>query len=278
MQLQFLSGEERKQFVGNFVWPKLTYNAYSQADTSAVIELLLDESVVDYHQLLTDQKYFWTKVNEATEVIQSKKPSANTDTMWQIHRPWTQVEGIPANQMTHTDKLRIKVMQWNILAQSLVTQDSFPRVPPEYLTWEHRLPLIIEHIRFVDADIVGLCEVDPEAQMYQQQLLSELSKLGYKYVVKEKSNFLSGSALLWKENRVSLVDYGTLPFADSPQFLLYGKFEIDGKHIIFCQTHLKAGGGFKDLRVKQTEAILNFFTEHYADLPVLVAGDFNDSP
>ena len=87
------------------------------------------------------------------------KNSTDGSDMWQIHRPWTQVSEMVDE--TKTDELSIKVMQWNILAQSLVTQDSFPRVPPEYLTWEHRLPLIIEHIRFVDADIVGLCEVDP---------------------------------------------------------------------------------------------------------------------
>ena len=89
---------------------------------------------------------------------------------------------------------------------------------------------------------------------------------------------MSGSALVWKESRVTLEDFGALPFQDSPQFLLYGKFLVDGKQIIFSQTHLKAGRGFNELRVKQTEAILNFFTENYSDLPVLVAGDFNDSP
>lgn len=52
--------------------------------------MLLDESVVDYHQLLTDHKYFWAKVNEATEVFKSKNSAGGSD-LWQIHRPWTQV-------------------------------------------------------------------------------------------------------------------------------------------------------------------------------------------
>ena len=33
----------------------------------------------------------------------------------------------------------MRVLHWNVLAQQL--SDAFPKVAPEYLTWEHRKPL-----------------------------------------------------------------------------------------------------------------------------------------
>ena len=98
----------------------------------------------------------------------------------------------------HSD-LKIKLMQWNILAQAMCDKQAFPRVAAKYLLWRHRLPLIVEHIRHVNADLIGLCEVDVMANGTQQQeLLDELRKLGYKSTVHEKKGGKSGSALLWK--------------------------------------------------------------------------------
>ena len=83
-----------------------------------------------------------------------------------INRPFTSVD---LTQVSHPDfrvlddqsaGTTVRLMQWNILAQALTSQESFPRVPAKYLTWEYRLPLIIDHIRSVDADLIGLCEVD----------------------------------------------------------------------------------------------------------------------
>ena len=49
-------------------------------------------------------------------------------------------------------------MHWNILADKL--SDAFPKVPKMYLKWEYRFRLIIQHIKEVDPDCVGLSELD----------------------------------------------------------------------------------------------------------------------
>lgn len=73
--------------------------------------------------------------------------------------------------------MTVKMMHWNILAQVLTDEKSFPHVPHQYLQYNHRFNLWLEHIEKVDADVVGLSEVDLEP--YQTQLSSALAKLGY---------------------------------------------------------------------------------------------------
>ena len=50
------------------------------------------------------------------------------------------------------------MMQWNVLADYLA--HDFPKVPDQYLSWNHRFPMIIEHIKNVNPDVVGLSETD----------------------------------------------------------------------------------------------------------------------
>ena len=51
------------------------------------------------------------------------------------------------------------------------------------------------------------------------------------------------------------------------------------KHqFIFAETHLKAKQEFEKERIRQTLKIVQFFTEKFSDLPVIVGGDFNSEP
>ena len=52
----------------------------------------------------------------------------------------------------------LKVLHWNILANKLA--DAFDKVPRDYLKWSYRFNLIKQHLLSVDADVVGLSEVD----------------------------------------------------------------------------------------------------------------------
>jgi mRNA deadenylase 3'-5' endonuclease subunit Ccr4 len=50
-------------------------------------------------------------------------------------------------------------MQWNVLADTLATPDSFPFVDPRLLLWERRYQMIVKVFEQYGQDIIGL-EVD----------------------------------------------------------------------------------------------------------------------
>jgi len=70
--LDTLKGEERENFVGNNIYGPI-FAAYGQAEAPTITGMILDESAVDYKQLLTDQGYFTNKVQEARAIFQKSK-------------------------------------------------------------------------------------------------------------------------------------------------------------------------------------------------------------
>ena len=120
-------------------------------------------------------------------------------------------------------------MHWNVLADFLA--HDFEKVPELYLKWEYRFPMIIDHIKNVDADIVGLSEVDcyPIFEQYQE----EMQKLGYMWFFHEKSDRKSGSAIFYKKEKFTCMQVYHLPFnSEDTHFLLYGRFQLktEAKH------------------------------------------------
>lgn len=96
-----------------------------------------------------------------------------------------------------TDKT-LRVMQWNILCNALAF-GSFDRVPDEVLQWEYREPLIVHHIKEVDADVVCLEEVD----MFQS-IMAALGQI-YDGECIMKADGMMGCAILWRKDRVTKV-------------------------------------------------------------------------
>ena len=88
-------------------------------------------------------------------------------------------------------------MHWNVLADYLA--NDFPKVPDEYLSWKHRFPLIIEHIKNVDPDVVGLSETD--VQPLYMDYKNAMKSLGYSDYMFEKYNRISGSAIFYKDDK-----------------------------------------------------------------------------
>lgn len=56
--------------------------------------------------------------------------------------------------------MALRVKHINILADWAATNDSFPHVSEANLAWEHRCPMLLEHLMECDADVVVLVEVD----------------------------------------------------------------------------------------------------------------------
>jgi len=54
-------GDDKKQFVGNSIYPSIQM-VYGDHMASIITGMLLDENVVDQRQLVTNNQYFQSKV------------------------------------------------------------------------------------------------------------------------------------------------------------------------------------------------------------------------
>lgn len=67
-QFESLESGQRNQFVGNSIFGTIA-QAFGQADAPRLTGMLLDEKVIDLKQLVTDNNYFNTKVQEAFSLL-----------------------------------------------------------------------------------------------------------------------------------------------------------------------------------------------------------------
>lgn len=108
-----------------------------------------------------------------------------------------------------------------MLAQKMCDggEGGFPTVPAEYLKWSHRFRLIKEHIREVNADIIGLVELDSKIRTHflsdelneqgkqaLQDMLDFLTEEGYKGHTHDKMNGACGLGIFYKADKFDLVD------------------------------------------------------------------------
>ena len=62
--------EERENFVGNLIYPAIV-NAFGEQEAPTITGMVLDESAVDYKELLSNNSYFVSKINEARNVLKN---------------------------------------------------------------------------------------------------------------------------------------------------------------------------------------------------------------
>ena len=193
-----------------------------------------------------------------------------------VSRPWktSEVQASIENPI-----LDLTVMHWNMLADKLA-DDYFPKVPEDYLKWSHRFPLILQQIKSVDPDVIGLSEVDC-FPLYDEVRVA-MYELGYLDYFYEKSNRQSAPAVFYKRDKFSCLKQNLVLFEEkASQFLIYTHLQskADPKtEFVFAETHLKSKAAFIEQRTHQTKVILDHFTQNYKDIPIFIAGDFNETP
>lgn len=62
-----MQGEDRKNFVGNSIYPAIQA-VFGEQIAGIITGMLLDESAVDPKELLTNNAFFVSKVNEAHNI------------------------------------------------------------------------------------------------------------------------------------------------------------------------------------------------------------------
>lgn len=97
---------------------------------------------------------------------------------------------------------KIKIMQYNILAQSLIRRDLYPYCDKKLpLKLSYRTKLIMQEIQTLQPDIATLQEVDNFDNIYEKFL----KEIGYDYVyikkqIKEKI-YNHGICIIWKKEK-----------------------------------------------------------------------------
>ena len=161
----------------------------------------------------------------------------------------------------------LTVMSFNILMGA--GQDASG--DPFHMNWGKNLDAVIDTIRSVDPDIVGLQEV---ANLNQTRKIAKSLDLNYAFIAHDPGRQRSewwGNAILSKFPILESQSFRL----DSPindRFVVQAKVEFDGRQILALSIH-------KDPRVNDGRAITMIMDAiEGLDLPVVLIGDFNMTP
>ena len=168
--------------------------------------------------------------------------------------------------------------------------ENFCKVPPQYLEWQHRSKLIMEHIDALDPHIVCLQEVDHFDDFFVPWLIPKRYR-GF-FAPKLDSpcfnfdnNGPDGVALFYKSERFLLKDLVISYLHDGKekqrkQAILAAVLEdrITNQTTIVAVTHLKAKEGFEAQREAQTKsciAVIEKMMSKHKNASLIWCGDFN---
>ena len=153
------------------------------------------------------------------------------------------------------------------------------RTPKLNLDWEYRKPQILQILQHSNADVICLQEVDCFAD-----LQATLRTCGFQgsFCKKAWKKIKDGSAVFWRERALRLLDRMTLQILPGSAMtaMLLRLATWDGKHVVVCATHLKAGfsAEMEEHRVAQADALqkhLQKFAGDEAETAIIIAADLN---
>ncbi|TMW66426.1 hypothetical protein Poli38472_004191 [Pythium oligandrum] len=200
---------------------------------------------------------------------------------------------------------RITVVQFNILARNLATRNHFPYVVDSSLNWDYRKTTLLRQLDELDADVVCLEELSD----YWTFFKPELHERGYDSVyIKRPSIHVSnwsgekkhdGCGIFYKKDKFELKECETINFHDSHDrvaVLALLKLRHFAQFVMIGCTHLWWNPKKVDHQMAEIfeleEEIIRMSSDirdkYERDLaqthsgphhvPVIICGDFNNSP
>jgi len=166
----------------------------------------------------------------------------------------------------------LTILSWNVLAPQWAPPHSFGHVPKDIISWETRLPLIMDEIRRTSASIVCFQEV--EFGLFEEEILPCMESLGYAGCMqshkKKSPNHPAGNATFWLTWQLHLSE----PALNRSRTLATILADTTGRHLAVVNCHLDAGSRKPVERVKHLQSSLQHLAgrRHHA---VVLAGDFN---
>lgn len=156
-----------------------------------------------------------------------------------------------------------------------------PKASGEHRVWAERLPRVVSQILGENPDVVGLQEAHEGTGQYTS-LRNALNATGATYQITDLDKGASrGTRIMYNATTLSLVSKGAFPYSNqvagkTTRYLVWATFRqvASGKEFFFASTHLSPdsstvkGQEWRELIAKVRQL-------NTADLPVVVAGDFN---
>mmetsp|Transcript_6316 Transcript_6316/g.20467 ORF Transcript_6316/g.20467 Transcript_6316/m.20467 type:complete len:452 (+) Transcript_6316:263-1618(+) len=196
---------------------------------------------------------------------------------------------IPGELAEGTEESRFKVLNLNLLADSLVTFEHYPGTPKRFLSWQYRSGGLMKHILSSDADLLCLQEVDHAH--FESFYSPQLEAAGYRGQFKCRTgDKRDGCAVFVRGASFSVSDWVQVecfvaghPVLDRDNVALGAvcTHKATGRTLLVATTHLLFNPKRGDVKIAQ----LNFLTEmlqrvraDHGHCPVILTGDFNSTP
>jgi endonuclease/exonuclease/phosphatase family metal-dependent hydrolase len=176
---------------------------------------------------------------------------------------------------------RLKVMTYNILC-------SFCD-PRNYDRWEDRLPYFGDIFARHDPDLIGVQELTPLGDEVGQ-IRAQAPGYGAVYFAPPGEDSYPDSLILYRESRFTVLEHGEYwlsPTPDVPRSIGFVRFQFprlvvwarlldraSDRELLFANTHFDNNSPSQEL----SAPLLRERTAPFADLPLLVVGDFNSRP
>lgn len=154
--------------------------------------------------------------------------------------------------------------------------------------WDYRKEEVASLIHFYSPDLVGLQEVLHGQLLYLEEQLSDYGRIG----VGRDDGKQAGeySPVFYRKDQLGLLDQGTFWLSGTPdqpsvgwdasmeRIATWGQFrrKEQGDTVFVLNTHFDHRG--EQARQQSARLIRQWISQHAADHPVMVTGDFNSSP
>jgi endonuclease/exonuclease/phosphatase family metal-dependent hydrolase len=144
--------------------------------------------------------------------------------------------------------------------------------------WEKRRHLLVEELTAVNADLIGVQEVNIQEQT--GHWLAQQLNMPYMYLVpyQERPYKLGpeyGIAIL---SRYPFVLEQQLDLQSQGRLAQYVQVNINNQPLIFCNGHYYWQPGATPKRMQQFQLLINWLNELPLQLPIVTVGDFNATP
>ena len=156
-----------------------------------------------------------------------------------------------------------------------------PKASGEHRVWAERLPRVVSQIVGEKPDVVGLQEAYQGTLQYLS-LRDALNATGKTYEITDPDKGASrATRILYNTTTLRLLSKGAFPYVNqvagkTTRYLVWATFRqvASGKEFLFVSTHLSPDSTTVKTQ-EWRELIAKIGTLNTADLPVVVAGDFN---
>jgi mRNA deadenylase 3'-5' endonuclease subunit Ccr4 len=171
--------------------------------------------------------------------------------------------------------MRFRAASYNVLASAYIKPAFYPRVEPALLDPAWRIPALVRHIAGLEADLLGLQEVD--AATYAA-LESGLAPLGFAgHYARETGRKPDGCATFYRRELFVMRAMERLAYADgSGHIALLAELEQSGQCLGLANTHLKWSPPGADHDARQMHELLVALAPRAGDW--IICGDFNAKP